>query len=176
MPNLTAHPSRKTRLRAASRITTYRRANKSPRGSSGNQSDHRDSARVRARSVSDCTLAINFLLTLGVARGGTAGVSTVRKLLCQPSLRGRMLAAATPNSVEDRHFEDGGRRQVESRMSVRLGRMFRHQSVLHLNKFSSAESSFFSSNRLARHLFLCRDPCFLPRSIRSNPSGTYRFR
>jgi hypothetical protein len=39
------------------------------------------------------------------------------------------------------------RRQVESRMSVRLGRMFRHKSVLYPNKFSSAESSFLSSNR-----------------------------
>jgi hypothetical protein len=64
MPNLTAHPSRKTRLRAVSRITTYRWANKSPRGSSGNHYDYRDSARARARSVSDCTLA-TILLTLG---------------------------------------------------------------------------------------------------------------
>src|SRR5216684_8306312 len=29
----------------------------------------------------------------------------------------------------------------------------RHESVLHLNKFSSVESSFLSSNRLGRHLF-----------------------
>jgi hypothetical protein len=45
------------------------------------------------------------------------------------------------------------RRQVESRTSIRLGRMFRHQSVLHLNKFSSAARSFLSSNRRGRHLF-----------------------
>ena len=67
-------PIAQDKIKSSFAYHEYRRANKSPRGSSGNHSHYRDRARTCAKSVSDCTLAGNFLLTLmGVAHGGAAG-------------------------------------------------------------------------------------------------------